>query len=84
MLIGIEPQNRWRTFAERRRDRARDRRRLVVTLGGLLADTPHTRPVPVTGSADGDVAERLGLSPSRYEGPTGIVGVLTTAAAAPA
>ena len=50
---------------------------MVVTLGGLLADTPHSRPVPVTGSADPDVAERLGLSPSRYEGPTGIVGVLT-------
>ena len=49
---------------------------MVITLGGLLADTPHTRPVPVTGSADTDMAQQLGLQPSRYEGPTGIVGVL--------
>ncbi len=49
---------------------------LVVTLGGFLADTPHTRPVPVTGSADGDLADQLGLAPSAYEGPTGIVGVV--------
>ena len=48
----------------------------MITLGGLLADTPHTRPVPVTGTADGDMAERLGLSRSSYEGPTGIVGVV--------
>jgi len=47
-----------------------------VTLGGFLADTPHTRPVPVTGSADGDLADQLGLAPSSYEGPTGIVGVV--------
>jgi predicted ATP-grasp superfamily ATP-dependent carboligase len=50
---------------------------LVVTLGALLADVPHTRPCPVTGSAtDQELVERLGLSASRYEGPTGIVGVL--------
>jgi predicted ATP-grasp superfamily ATP-dependent carboligase len=49
---------------------------LVVTLGGLLADTPHSRPVPVTGTADGELAVRLGLTTSRYEGPTGIVGVV--------
>ena len=49
---------------------------LVITLGGLLADTPHSRPVPVTGTAELDVAQELGLSQSRYEGPTGIVGVL--------
>jgi predicted ATP-grasp superfamily ATP-dependent carboligase len=50
---------------------------LVVTLGALLADVPHTRPAPVTGSAsDPKLVEELGLASSRYEGPTGIVGVL--------
>jgi predicted ATP-grasp superfamily ATP-dependent carboligase len=50
---------------------------LVVTLGSLLADVPHTRPSPVTGGAtDPELIERLGLQRSRYEGPTGIVGVL--------
>ena len=50
---------------------------LVVTLGSLLADVPHTRPAPVTASAsDPSLVERLGVQPSRYEGPTGIVGVL--------
>ena len=52
----------------------------VVTLGALLADSPHTRPVPVSGtSSDPVLAGRLGLEPSRYEGPTGIVGVLQEA-----
>jgi len=50
---------------------------LVVTLGALLADVPHTRPAPVTGAAtDPELVEELGLQLSRYEGPTGIVGVL--------
>jgi predicted ATP-grasp superfamily ATP-dependent carboligase len=50
---------------------------MVVTLGSLLADVPHTRPAPVTASAsEVDVLEELGLQPSRYEGPTGVVGVL--------
>ncbi len=49
----------------------------MITLGALLADVPHTRSAPVTGSAsDRDLIERLGLQASRYEGPTGIVGVL--------
>jgi predicted ATP-grasp superfamily ATP-dependent carboligase len=49
----------------------------MVSLGALLADVPHTRPSPVTGSAtDASLVEQLGLSASRYEGPTGIVGVL--------
>jgi proteasome assembly chaperone (PAC2) family protein len=77
VLIGIEPQNRWKTFSQAIVSVARDvGAGLVVTLGGLLADTPHSRPVPITGTADADLAERLGLSPSTYEGPTGIVGVL--------
>jgi predicted ATP-grasp superfamily ATP-dependent carboligase len=51
--------------------------RVVVTLGALLSDTPHTRPTQVTGTAhDADSAARYGLDKSRYEGPTGIVGVL--------
>ena len=50
---------------------------LMITLGSLLADVPHTRPSPVTGGAtDPELIERLGLQRSRYEGPTGIVGVL--------
>ena len=50
---------------------------MMITLGSLLADVPHTRPSPVTGGAtDPDLIERLGLQRSRYEGPTGIVGIL--------
>ena len=52
----------------------------VVTFGSLLADVPHTRPAPVTAAAtDEALMEELGLEPSRYEGPTGIVGVLLDA-----
>jgi proteasome assembly chaperone (PAC2) family protein len=77
VLLGIEPQNRWKTYCSAVVEAARESGcSLVITLGGLLADTPHTRPVPVTGSADTDMAQQLGLQPSRYEGPTGIVGVL--------
>jgi predicted ATP-grasp superfamily ATP-dependent carboligase len=78
LLLGIEPNLRWRTFTELVVGFAKDRGvELVVTLGALLADVPHTRPTPVTGSAtDPELVQRLGLSVSRYEGPTGIVGVL--------
>jgi len=77
ILLGNEPQLRWRTFSNAVLEVARSLNvELVITLGGLLADTPHTRPVPVTGTAEGDMAERLGLTRSNYEGPTGIVGVL--------
>ena len=78
LLLGVEPNLRWRTFAGLVTDVAKDLQvELVVTLGSLLADVPHTRPAPVTGSAtDPDLVERLGLEASRYEGPTGIVGVL--------
>jgi proteasome assembly chaperone (PAC2) family protein len=77
-LEGIEPQLRWRTFSELVVEVARTLGiELVVTLGALLAEVPHTRPVRVTGTAaDPTVVERLGLRPSGYEGPTGIVGVL--------
>src|SRR5919201_2196718 len=78
LLLGIEPNLRWRAFTDLIVGLARDLGvELLVTLGALLADVPHTRPSPVTGSAsDPELVERLGLSASRYEGPTGIVGVL--------
>ena len=82
LLRGIEPNMRWRAFCAELLSVAADLGcEQVVTLGALLADVPHTRPVPVTVSAsDPDQAERLGLEPSRYEGPTGIVGVFQDAA----
>ncbi|MBD0347757.1 MAG: PAC2 family protein [Thermoleophilia bacterium] len=78
LMLGIEPNLRWRTYCGYVVDFARELGvELVVTLGALLADVPHTRASPVTGSAtDPELVERLGLSASRYEGPTGIVGVL--------
>ncbi len=78
ILLGIEPNTRWRTFAAEISGLAKDLGvELVVTLGALLADVPHTRPAPVTGSAsDAELVEELGLTSSRYEGPTGIVGIL--------
>ena len=81
LLVGVEPNYRWRTFAELIADLARDLGvELVITLGALLADVPHTRPAPVTGAAtDLQLVEELGLQLSRYEGPTGIVGVLLDA-----
>src|SRR5919205_4279770 len=78
LLLGIEPNVRWRTFTELIVSHAKELGiELVVTLGALLADVPHTRPSPVTGSAsDATLVRELSLSTSRYEGPTGIVGVL--------
>ena len=78
LLLGVEPNLRWRTFSDHIAHLAQEFGvELVITLGSLLADVPHTRDAPVTGSAtDPDLIDRLGLSASRYEGPTGIVGVL--------
>src|SRR6187402_3543884 len=78
LLVGVEPNYRWRTFSEIVTDLAAELGvELAVTLGALLADVPHTRPAPVTGAAtDPQLVEELGLQLSRYEGPTGIVGVL--------
>lgn len=83
LVHGIEPSMRWRTFTQELLGAARDLGvEMVVTLGALLADTPHTRPVPVSGtSSDPDIAARMGYEPSTYEGPTGIVGVLQDACA---
>jgi proteasome assembly chaperone (PAC2) family protein len=81
ILMGTEPNLRWRTFSNLvlglAQDLGVDR---VVTFGSLLADVPHTRPSPVTAAAtDESMMEELGIEPSRYEGPTGIVGVLLDA-----
>ena len=78
LLLGIEPNLRWRTFSTMIVDLARELGvEMMITLGSLLADVPHTRPSPVTGGAtDPELIQQLGLQRSRYEGPTGIVGVL--------
>jgi proteasome assembly chaperone (PAC2) family protein len=78
VLSGTEPSLRWRTFTDLVVGAAeRLGVEMVITLGALIADVPHTRPVPITGLAsDRELIERLGLSRSKYEGPTGIVGVL--------
>ena len=78
LLVGAEPQLRWRTFCAQVVSVATSLGvRMVVTLGALLADVAHSRPVSVIGTAyDADVVHRLGLQQSTYEGPTGIVGVL--------
>ena len=82
IVKGIEPSMRWRRFADELLDLADDyETQLLITMGALLADTPHSRPISVTGSGSHpDVAERLGVEISRYEGPTGIVGILQDAA----
>lgn len=79
--IGIEPHLKWQTFCGHILEVARRAQvTLVITLGALLADVPHTRPIQITGvSTDPELAERLRTSPTRYEGPTGIVGVLNDA-----
>ncbi|NUT56525.1 MAG: PAC2 family protein [Thermoleophilia bacterium] len=78
LLLGVEPSLRWQTFCKLIVGLARDLdTELLVTLGSLLADVPHTRAAPVTGAAsDPELVASLGLQHSRYEGPTGIVGVL--------
>jgi proteasome assembly chaperone (PAC2) family protein len=81
LLSGSEPSLRWRTFTRVIVELAEALgTQLVVTLGALLADVPHTRPVAVTGLAsDATLVARLGLARSSYEGPTGIIGVLHAA-----
>jgi proteasome assembly chaperone (PAC2) family protein len=81
VLVGLEPQLRWRTFCEQVVGTAQVLGvSQVVTLGALLADVPHTRPVEVYGATDDEgLMTSLELAPSTYEGPTGIVGVLSAA-----
>jgi proteasome assembly chaperone (PAC2) family protein len=85
VLVGAEPQLKWRTFTGEIMDVARQcGAGMVLTLGALLADTPHTRPVPLIGFAtDNALLEQLrelGVGPTRYQGPTGILGVIHDAA----
>jgi proteasome assembly chaperone (PAC2) family protein len=83
LLQGVEPSLRWRRFTADVISAARELGvRTVITLGALLADVPHSRPVGVTGiTSDETLIERLGFEPPSYEGPTGIVGVLQRACA---
>jgi predicted ATP-grasp superfamily ATP-dependent carboligase len=78
ILLGVEPNLRWKTYTGLVLELVRELEvELVVTLGSLLADVPHTRPAPVSAAAsDPTLVEELGVEPSRYEGPTGIVGIL--------
>jgi proteasome assembly chaperone (PAC2) family protein len=78
MLQGVEPSLRWRRFSENVVATAQELgARMVLTLGALLADVPHSRPVSITGIAhDQSLVHRLGFERTSYEGPTGIVGVL--------
>ncbi|MFJ9409965.1 PAC2 family protein [Streptomyces sp. NPDC101393] len=81
LVRGIEPSMRWRSFCNEILGFAHELGvEMLVVLGALLGDTPHTRPVPVSGvTSDADLAGRLDLEESRYEGPTGIVGILQEA-----
>ncbi len=78
LLSGTEPNLRWRSFAQSILDASQELGvEMMVTLGALIADVAHSRPVPITGLAsDPELVERLGLHRSNYEGPTGIVGIL--------
>ena len=78
LVRGVEPSMRWRSFASEILDLAEDLEvELVITLGSMLADTPHTRAIPVSGTgAHPEIANRLGMEVSRYEGPTGILAVI--------
>lgn len=78
LILGPEPALRWRLFSEQISGVAdRFGAKMAMSLGALLADVPHTRPVPLVGTAaDPELMERFELEPSQYEGPTGIVGVL--------
>jgi hypothetical protein len=78
LIRGIEPSMRWRTFCGEILELCHSLEvNRIVLLGALLADVPYTRPLPISGSAaNRDAAERYSLTPTRYDGPTGIVGVL--------
>ncbi|MFJ2935664.1 PAC2 family protein [Streptomyces sp. NPDC087219] len=81
LVRGIEPSMRWRSFCNEILAFAHELGvEMVVILGALLGDTPHTRPVPVSGvTSDPDLARTMDLEETRYEGPTGIVGILQEA-----
>lgn len=78
IIRGVEPSFKWQTFSNEILDICEDLEvELLVTVGALLADAPHTRPIQVTGtSANPELATKFGFEVSRYEGPTGILGVI--------
>jgi predicted ATP-grasp superfamily ATP-dependent carboligase len=82
LIRGIEPSMRWRTFCEQILEVCHSMEiNKIVLLGALLADVPYSRPLPISGGAtESGAAERYKLVPTRYDGPTGIVGVLHDAA----
>ena len=81
ILLGVEPNLRWKTYSRLIVELTQELGvELVATFGSLLADVPHTRPAPVSAAAsDASLVEEMGVEPSRYEGPTGIVGVFNDA-----
>jgi proteasome assembly chaperone (PAC2) family protein len=81
VVRGAEPSMKWKTFTNDILDLADDLEvEMVITLGSMLADAPHSRPITVSGSgAHPDIARRLGVEVSKYEGPTGILGVIQDA-----
>ena len=81
IVRGVEPSMKWKTFTHDLLDLADDLEvQTIITLGSMLADAPHSRPITVTGSgAHPEIAKRLGVEVSRYEGPTGILGVIADA-----
>jgi proteasome assembly chaperone (PAC2) family protein len=83
VFLGIEPNVRWRTYAAELLQVCSELQvSLLVTLGAFLADVPHTRPAPVNAASEDPAwLARPGVVPARYEGPTGIVGVVNAAAA---
>jgi len=78
IVTGVEPSMKWKSFTSDLLDLADDLEvSLIVSLGSLLADTPHTRPITVTATGSHPtIANRLGVSVSKYEGPTGILGII--------
>lgn len=78
LVLGVEPSMKWKTFTSLLLDLADDLEvELVITMGAMLADAPHTRPISVSGSGGHpDIASRLGVEVSKYEGPTGILGII--------
>jgi proteasome assembly chaperone (PAC2) family protein len=82
LVLGVEPSMKWRTFTALLLDLAEDLEvDLIITLGAMLADAPHTRPISVSGSGGHpDIATRLGVEISKYEGPTGILGIIADGA----
>jgi proteasome assembly chaperone (PAC2) family protein len=81
IVRGVEPSMKWKSFTNELLDLADDLEvGMIITMGSMLADTPHSRPITVTGNgAHPDIAHRLGVEVSKYEGPTGILGVIQDA-----